>query len=309
VSDTAQRPREMIDVRGRSVHIVRRAPRSQSICPTFVIEAACGWHAAMYQWIITELAEQAGVLAYDRLGLGWSESSRGPPDAEARAAELKALITATGLKGPYIFVGHSIAGLFLRVYSHRWPADVAALVFLDATHPLVCRILRGRTPIGSRSQYSIAMAAHRLHVKRLPFSLRPVGKPPWNKLPRDAGRDVDRLGRSPMQAATECAELQMLSQSAHQAVACGSLGDVPLLVITGGERTKEELRYADNPGTFMDTWMMLQRDLVTLSTRGTHCVIAGAGHQNLVTDKKFANLACAEIVRFVHDIVSKDTRN
>ena len=46
-------------------------------------------------------------------------------------SELHALLRNSGEHAPYILVGHSIGGLFARVYAARYPLEVAGLVLVD----------------------------------------------------------------------------------------------------------------------------------------------------------------------------------
>ena len=68
-------------------------------------------------------------------GLGWSEDSGLPRDAKTINTALHTLLDKAGVKRPFVFAGHSIAGLYMRDYVERYPDDVLGLVFLDASHP------------------------------------------------------------------------------------------------------------------------------------------------------------------------------
>jgi pimeloyl-ACP methyl ester carboxylesterase len=296
--------REMLTVNGRRVHVVWRAPKSgEDSLPTFIIEAACGWHSAMYAWLIEALAAHGRVIAYDRSGLGRSDPGRAAPDANARAQELHALIGALSIAAPLILVGHSIAGLYLRVYACRHADRVGALVLLDPTHHQVHRFSGTRIPVGERAQNCIALAAHRLGLRRLPFPLLRGDAAPWNSLPTWARNDIESLSTQPLLRITEQAERAMLAAACMQAQSCGDLQAIPLLVITGGTRSDEERRYIRDLNGFMARWMAWQRELAALSIRSSHRVIAGAGHRNLVTDGIHAAEVCTEIVRFVREHV------
>ena len=49
--------------------------------------------------------------------------------------ELRALLRARQLPPPYVLVGHSLGGLYMQLYARQYPAEVAALVLVDSTHP------------------------------------------------------------------------------------------------------------------------------------------------------------------------------
>jgi pimeloyl-ACP methyl ester carboxylesterase len=67
--------------------------------------------------------------------MGWSEPEPGPPNATQTADELHALLQEADEKGPYVLIGHSLAGLYSHVYADRYPEEVAGMVLVDSTHP------------------------------------------------------------------------------------------------------------------------------------------------------------------------------
>lgn len=133
---------------GRSIHL----ECSGSGSPTVVLVSGLGGRAD--DWMITSdpeapadavfpaIASRTRVCAYDRPGTassgeaGW-ELSRSTPVAEPAtvqdsAVDLDALLRASGEVGPFVLVGHSLGGPIVRLYAGEHPADVAALVLVDA---------------------------------------------------------------------------------------------------------------------------------------------------------------------------------
>jgi hypothetical protein len=47
------------------------------------------------------------------------------------ARDLHSLLAALAIRPPIVLVGHSAGGLFMRVFAHDYPSEVAALVFID----------------------------------------------------------------------------------------------------------------------------------------------------------------------------------
>ena len=74
------------------------------------------------------------VCAYDRAGQAWSDPGPRPGGVARLTQELQALMHAAGEKAPFVLVGHSWGGLIPRVYAARYRAEVAGIVFVDATH-------------------------------------------------------------------------------------------------------------------------------------------------------------------------------
>ncbi len=79
------------------------------------------------------------VCAYDRPGtiLDLEHFSRSDPvpmprRAEAIVDELHGLVEAAGIARPFVLVGHSLGGLFVRLYASTYPDDVSGMVLVDA---------------------------------------------------------------------------------------------------------------------------------------------------------------------------------
>jgi pimeloyl-ACP methyl ester carboxylesterase len=92
--------------------------------------------------VLPALAGDHRVCAYDRPGtLRYPDppsiSDRSSPVPMPRTAhdvvdDLHALLAAARVPGPYILVGHSLGGLFARLYAQTYPDQVRAVVFVDA---------------------------------------------------------------------------------------------------------------------------------------------------------------------------------
>ena len=81
--------------------------------------------------IAPAVAATTTVCAYDRAGHGRSDEA-GPQDGIALATDLHTLLERAGVAGPYVLVGHSSGGPYVRVFAARYPDEVAGMVLLDA---------------------------------------------------------------------------------------------------------------------------------------------------------------------------------
>lgn len=114
--------------------------------PTVVLEA--GFTGGRLQWwsVHQRVSRYARVISYERAGLGRSDPGPEPRDAEHIARELHDLLIASHLPPPYVLVGHSAGGLFVRVFAHRYPREVAGLVLVDpATEDYYERVRNGKS--------------------------------------------------------------------------------------------------------------------------------------------------------------------
>jgi pimeloyl-ACP methyl ester carboxylesterase len=71
------------------------------------------------------------VLAYDRAGVEKSDKIFQMPTIKVVAENLKAILTTLNISPPYILVGHSLGGLYVRGFAGIYPNDIAGLVFID----------------------------------------------------------------------------------------------------------------------------------------------------------------------------------
>jgi len=99
--------------------------------PTVVFETGFTGGIPLYWKLQDRIAEHTRTLLYERAGLGRSDPGPQPRTAEQMARALPSLLAALAIQTPVVLVGHSAGGLFMRVFAHDYPADVAALVFID----------------------------------------------------------------------------------------------------------------------------------------------------------------------------------
>ncbi|PHN07331.1 alpha/beta fold hydrolase [Flavilitoribacter nigricans] len=99
--------------------------------PALVFEN--GWGADMGNWepILEELERTQIVFTYDRTGVGESEYNEKVPSLENTAATLRSLLQKAGIPPPYILIGHSLGGVYVRGYAGLYPEEVAGVVCVD----------------------------------------------------------------------------------------------------------------------------------------------------------------------------------
>jgi pimeloyl-ACP methyl ester carboxylesterase len=129
---------ELIDIGGRRFRIVREGPRDAG--PTVLFEAGSFGTSADWSVVQGALQNKDGgarmrTIAYDRAGLGYSDAGPKPRDSRAISSDLSKLLGAAAEPGPFILVGHSMAGVHLYAFALRYPERTAGLVLVDATPP------------------------------------------------------------------------------------------------------------------------------------------------------------------------------
>jgi pimeloyl-ACP methyl ester carboxylesterase len=223
------------------------------------------------------------VCAYDRAGVGWSESGPEPRGAKQVSGELHAFLEGAGIgQGPYVLVGHSFGGLYTQTYAARYPDEVAGLALVESSHPeQFSRLPEVRDSYEQTKRlYAVASLLARIGVVRL-FNLSPA--PP--ELPQHQRAQIAALYPSTRQVSTTAQEFHATPQTTAQARSLRSLGDKPLAVVSAGTQSSG--------------WLELQDDLATLSPNSMHRVVEGATHTSVVYERSEAQATSAAIVEVV----------
>ncbi len=100
--------------------------------PAVILEAGLGGSSADWDLIAPVVERNTTVCVYDRAGRGYSDPPPEEQDGIAIADDLHMLLTNTQIEGPYVMVGHSSGGVYVRIFASRYPDDVAGMVLLDA---------------------------------------------------------------------------------------------------------------------------------------------------------------------------------
>ena len=124
-------PGQLVDVGGYRLHIHCMGQGS----PTVILESGLANMSADWANVQPLVAERTRVCAYDRAGIAWSDPGPQPRDPTQIADELHTLLGRAGIAGPYVLVGHSFGGLYVRMYAARYSREVVGMVLVDASHP------------------------------------------------------------------------------------------------------------------------------------------------------------------------------
>jgi len=275
-------PGEMVDIGDHSLHINCIGHGS----PTVILEAANFGMSAWWVRVQKQLAQTTRVCAYDRAGLGWS-SERGPEPRDARqiSSELHTLLKGADIEGPYVLVGHSYGGLYVRMYADRYPEETAGVVLVDSSHPEQFT----RSP-KERAQYeqTVRLGAVISFLTRLGVIRLTNYYPAHPDLPSHQRAQIEAFNASTHHVATTLEEYRATPQTTAQVRRAGSLGDTPLAVITAGEQSS--------------VWLEMQDELAALSPNSIHRVVEGATHESLLYNKGDSQVTSAAIHKIVEAV-------
>jgi pimeloyl-ACP methyl ester carboxylesterase len=125
------KPQQLVDIGGgRRLNLYCRGEGS----PTVVFDSGLGDSTVAWALVQPAIATKHRTCSYDRAGLGFSDAAKRPNDAKNDAEDLHALLHAAHITPPYVLVGHSAAGLAVRVFADRYRDEVVGMVIVDGTH-------------------------------------------------------------------------------------------------------------------------------------------------------------------------------
>jgi pimeloyl-ACP methyl ester carboxylesterase len=206
--------------------------------PTVILDSGLSDSSLSWYQVQPEVAKFTRVCSYDRAGLGWSASSPLPRNSGVCVDELHTLLHKAGIEAPFVLVGHSMGGYDVRLYASRFHSEVAGMVLVDSTYPDYAIWLPQL-----RSSLNAWSRQLRRQEYLMPFGLPRlmgwcgVGPPELRSQLRTIECNVKRL----RETLAECSSVW--DASAAQVRATGTLGDIPLVVISEdpGKNTKEFL--------------------------------------------------------------------
>jgi pimeloyl-ACP methyl ester carboxylesterase len=274
-------PGEMVDVGEHRLHLNCVGQGS----PTVLLDAGWGYTSVEWSgWVQPEVAKHTRVCAYDRAGMGWSEPEPGPPNATQTADELHAVLQEGDEEGPYVLVGHSLAGLYSRIYAQRYPEEVAGMVLVDSSHPdqfegfeLAVTINRVIGVLGS--------LIARVGIPRV-FNLYP-SNPQLPPLQREQSDSL--YYRTPHQVAV-FEEMGTIPETMEKVGGKDTIGERPLVVVSSADHGAE----TQSP----------QEEFTALSSNSTQRVVEGSTHTSLVVDRGHAGQTSEEILDVVEAVRS-----
>ena len=101
---------------------------------TVILEAGHGDSSEVWSAVQKQVEQFAHVCSYDRLGLGKSDKVPVAHTADEIVDDLHQLLQAAHVPPPYVMVGHSIGGIYVRKYAAIYPTEVTGLVLVDSAH-------------------------------------------------------------------------------------------------------------------------------------------------------------------------------
>ena len=257
---------QLVDIGGYRLHIFCTG-QSEAGEPTVIIEAGSGSVGLMWSLVQSETSRFARICTYDRAGLGWSEPSPHPRTSDVITNELHTLLANARVVGPYILVGHSLGGIFVREYQYKFPQQVAGIILVDSGDGDLEKFMAGTQYMQTMSQFikvSQTFSSTGLIKVFTGLSILLSSEPAYPELPAQSAKAIQAMtAKITETGTTEVAALPRIWEEsrAHKK----SMGNLPLTVIVHGHcsscsQDPAQLAMEENG------WLELQKHIASLST-------------------------------------------
>jgi pimeloyl-ACP methyl ester carboxylesterase len=243
-----------VDIGGRTMHLECVGPTVEGE-PTILLEAGGGGDYLTWAEILSAMQSTHRLCAYDRAGLGQSEPTlEASRTAADQVADLRALLDAAGVRGPFVIGAHSYGATVATLFTQAYPDEVVGLLFVDPEGPGVSARFRDALPAPAADEpASVTDFRHGLETFETDPSLNP-----------------EHLHLRPS-----------FAEAAAALDAPGPLfGDRPVVVLSAETTPGSQLGLPPDLAAAIDEiWATAQHELADESSSGSVETVSGAGHE------------------------------
>ncbi len=99
--------------------------------PVIVFQSGMGTPMGNWEPILESVSKSAPLITYDRPGIGESEPNEDMPTIKNVSDFLIKTLQHLNISPPYVLVGHSLGGVYVRGFANYYPELLAGLVIID----------------------------------------------------------------------------------------------------------------------------------------------------------------------------------
>ena len=151
-------PGEMVDVDGKRMHILITAPEKpdgeecmtapSSAAPSPVIVMLPGYGTPGPSLDFLPLARKLSEKGFlcvspDPFGYGFSDDTLKPRTSVVIIEEIRTALCKLQIPTPYILLGHSMAGFYIRIWADKYPEEICGLICEDISLPELMENMQG----------------------------------------------------------------------------------------------------------------------------------------------------------------------
>jgi len=298
---------KLVDIGGYRLHIDVKGTGS----PAVICIAGATAFSIDWALVVPEISKITKVVTYDRPSLAWSDPGPMPRTFQQDIFELHSLLQKSGVKPPYILMGHSLGGIIARLFEKKYPDEVKGLILIDATSEDTKLFMNGKIQRLRELSQNRAVPPVKTEVdsstrvpslKELNEMWKMTGEPkiesPFDRLPSRLQQQRIWALRQPKVLLADNGSFWAEEFAALYADSSYTLGTKPVYVLSSGRDA-----FAKTMDSSMRTvWLekLQQKEaMANLSTNSKHIITTRSGHEIHLTEPELVINAVKEVVAAV----------
>ena len=294
----------LVDIGGYKLHIDIKGKGS----PAVVMIA--GSQAFSFDWSLVTpgISGITQVCTYDRPALAWSDPGPMPRTFDQDIYELHTLLQKSGVKSPYILVGHSLGGIIARLFEKKYPAEVKGLVLVDATSEDAVLFMNGKIqrlrtfsqnrtipPVKTKPDTSTKIPPMKDMEEMWKMMGEPKTESPFDRLSKKFQEQRIWAMRQPKFLLADNGPYWADEFAAMYADSLYSLGNKPIYVLSSGRDA-----FSKNTDSAMKAiWLekLEQKEKMSnLSSNSKHVITTKSGHEIHLEEPELVINAIIEVI-------------
>lgn len=280
------KPDQLVDIGGgRRLNLHCRGTGS----PAVIFDSGLSDSSIAWALVQPTISKTNTTCSYDRAGLGFSDASNRAGTAANDVDDIHNALQVAHIKPPYVLVGHSAAGLAVRVFADRYRDEVVGMVIVDGSHEdQSSRFKALATPedqahwddgLKDTTCMDAVKAGNGEIPETSPAYKKCVGEPDARFSPAINDASLEYSARLKYQAAVASEIRSFYGASADQTRATRKdFGDMPIIVLTHAPQppSKGVTQQLQDQRTV--AWEQMHNEVAAMSTHGVNEIVPRAGH-------------------------------
>ncbi|MBP93827.1 MAG: hypothetical protein CMC55_06900 [Flavobacteriaceae bacterium] len=278
----------VVDIGGYNIHLLVEGKDKKG--PTVVFFHGAGDIALHWNLVLPKVGKFATAVAIDHAGEGWSDHGHGLA-LNQQAYDTYQALKKGGYQAPYILVGHSLGGITANLFASKYKEEVIGVVMVDATHPdVVLKIFNKNTKKMERKR--MRLTADQPIKEVITSQIKEPKETKSFQGRRDFGDKLDKFSEEDkarfnwiynerpftyVKGQSDTYEAEIM-QDMYLNKEKYTLGNMPLIVISGGNKSIPEGDENWSSEQLVKHRDSLQKDLLNLSTNSKQIIAKKSGH-------------------------------
>ena len=269
-------PGEMVDVDGKRMHVLITDPPETAAKPSPVIVMLPGYGTSGPSLDFLPLARKLAEKGFrcvspEPFGYGFSDDTDKPRTADLMIDEIRVALCKLQIPTPFILLGHSIAGFYIRIWADRYPEEICGLVGVDNSVPEQMEAMKNELKL-----YKILHVIDSVMQKASPFGLDRIFIENSSVLKRSAHNDPDILpllryaARKSKYSKAVVDESTHFAEAAEQTAACPLPACPFLIFVATGKGSASQVKFKCG-----FSWLQAHHDLANSLTNGKAVELPG----------------------------------